>query len=507
MEQSKRIIVNTCAQYFRSAVSIVVSLYTVRLVLSALGSSDYGIYMLIGGVISMLGFITNALSVTTQRYLSFSQGTNDAYQTRKYFLNSLTIHASIALLLTFAIVFLQDTVVNDWMLLPSGRIEAAKSVYLLMTAVLLLGVLAAPYKAVLFSRENIVFLSCVEIFDCIVKLLLALRIADTRIDKLTFYVSVLAFIQFIDFVVVFAFSTRRFEECNLKHFARHIDKRYIFQILSFAGWTVYGTGVIVSRNQGIAILLNHFFGTVINAAYGIAYQVYGSIAFIATSLLNAINPRIMKAEGASDRGKMLTLALKECKFATSMLMVVTVPLLYELGNVLSFWLGNVPVHTVSFCALILIAFLCDQITYGLNTANQAMGRIRIYTLLMYTPKLFVLPIGYILLSNGNSPVAVMAAYVIIEIMVSFARVPYMKRAAGLHFSQYISEVLLPVGTLCVVLNIVSWGCIKLMDFHLRFFFTIPFVALLGIGVILFAVLNKDERNQVLCTLRRRGAAI
>jgi O-antigen/teichoic acid export membrane protein len=221
---------------------------------------------------------------------------------------------------------------------------------------------------------------------------------------------------------------------------RELNKTYIKGLSNFAGWTVYSAGCIVARNQGISVVLNLFYGAIVNSAYGIAIQVSGAVQFVSNSIVSAMNPQIMKAEGAGERSKMLRLCEFESKYAFLLLSMVAIPLIAEMDTILQIWLKEVPEHAVMFCRFILVAALCDQITIGLTSANQAIGKIKNYNLVFYTLKLLVVLLGWILLKTGNEIVSIMWCYVIIELLTSLIRLPLMKQIAGISIRKFCQNV-------------------------------------------------------------------
>lgn len=507
MEASKRIVINTMAQYSRSAINTVLSLFSTRIILNALGVSDFGIYAVVGGVVAMLGFITNALIVTTQRYISFCHGRDDSAEARRTFANSLLLHLAFAACILSLLLALREPIVNHWMNISPDRVDAAKAVYAFTAFILASTIVSAPFKAVLIAHENIVYVSLVEVGDAVLKLLIALGLSMASADKLVVYAACMAAMQVFNLLAFACYANLKYAECKGRPRRSEIDRAHVMRLLGFAGWTTYGTGAVVLRNQGISLMLNNFFGTVINAAYGIAFQVYGALAVVSSSILNAMNPQIMKAEGAYDRQRMIRLAMTESKFSSALIMLVAIPVMSEMGGVLAFWLTDVPPHTEMFCKFILASFLLDQLTYGLNSANQAVGRIRTYTLLMYTPKLLILPAVLILLHRGGQPIHAMMLYAGVEAAVSAGRLFYMRQAIGLNIAIYAKRVLLPLLPLAAVLFAVSQGCTALHPFKFRFVLTFAVTVASGCAALWAFTLSTDERQFAKSAALKRAKGI
>lgn len=506
MNAGKRIIINTIAQYTRAIINTLLSLYSVRLILDVLGNSDYGIYSLIGGVIAMLGFITNALVITTQRYISYHYGQGEKPMVRRVFVNSLLLHAVFATSLFLIFIALREYIVFHILNIPTERLQTASHVYLLSSLMLAITILTAPFKALFIARENIVFISIVEVADGIVKVFLALCLAWIAYDKLLVYAIMMAMILFCNLLAYATYGLLRFDECTIVVRKADISMQLQRQLAGFAGWTTYGMACVACRTQGAAVILNHFFNTVINAAYGLANQVYGAIVFVSSSVLNAMNPQIMKSEGAGDRKKMLRLASQQSKFSAALMMIVAIPMMTEMEALISIWLKEVPEHTAMFCRFILISFICDQLTIGLNAANQATGKIKTYTLLMFTPKLLYLPIGWLILHFGGAPVDIMWLFLFIELGVALMRLPFMRVTVGLNIVEYLRNVFLPLMPLAIISTTAAFVCVETFHFRFRFILTMVVCVAIGMLVAWFLTLNSAERNSIRnIILRQRHA--
>lgn len=510
MEPTKRIIVNTSVQYIKAIVTTVLSLFSMRIILEAIGISDYGIYSVVGGVIAMLGFITNALVITTQRYISYYYGRHRLQYVKAFFANSFFLHILFGLVIGLALVAIKGWLMDGFLNIAPQRLDTAKTVYDITVVILFVTVITAPFKALFIAKENIVFISLIEMLDAVLKLALAYSLLFIHADKLLLYAFILAAIQVLNFLAFALYAKFHFPESTLIVRRRDINRMYIGQLLGFAGWTTYGMGAVAARNQGTAVILNHFFGTTVNAAYGIAYQIFGAISFLSTSILNAMNPQIMKAEGTKDRQKVFELAEKESKYSTMLLIIILVPLMFEMPSILQVWLKEVPPFSTLFCNTVLLCFICDQMTAGLNTINQAIGRIKVYTLLMYTPKLAYLLIILVRFHQGGSIVEAMIIYVVIELLVALSRIPYIHYTTGMSIKGYLTHVMLPLLPLAILACAVSGGCLLAFHFKFRFLLTVVISVLISLITSWYSVLNKNERayltNQIVKRIVNRRAA-
>ncbi len=495
MTNSQRIIVNTIAQYTRTIINVCLSLYSTRLILSALGESDYGIYSLVAGVVALLSFVTNALVITTQRYLSFHHGKKDLEQVRLVFGNSWLLHIFIGLVIVVILCTIGPAITQDFLNIDASRKTAALLVYIAAVVMLFLSFTTAPIRALFIARENIVYISFVDVLDGVLKMLIAILLSKITYDHLVTYSALLVGISVFNLLAFVLYAAIKFPEFHIPHF-RELDKQYIKGLSNFAGWTVYSAGCIIARNQGISIVLNLFYGTIINSAYGIAQQVSGAVQFISSSILNAMNPQIMKAEGAGQRQHMLRLCEYESKYAFLLLALVAIPLIAEMDTILHLWLTKVPTHAVTFCRLILVAALCDQISIGLTSANQAIGKIRMYNIIFYTLKLLVIIIGWWCFKHNLPIYSIMYSYITIELLTSFLRLPLMKHIADINIMHFCKNVFFRIFVPGTMMSIACYLCILCFDSSWRLCITFICSFFVGLLSIWCTSLTKDEKSHI-----------
>lgn len=504
---SQRVIINTLAQYTRTILNVCLSLYSTRLILNALGQSDYGIYSVVAGVIAMLSFVTNALVTTTQRFLSVHHGKNDPQKIHQIFGNSVLLHWLIGGALAGILACCGGWIVYDVLNIEVARQGAALWVYYAAVVVLFLSFITAPVRALFIARENIVYISIVDVVDGILKLVIAVALSWVVYDKLVSYAGMMIGISCFNLLAFALYARMKFPEFHIPRLSEW-NKQYIRELSHFAGWTTYSAGCVIARNQGIAVVLNWFYGTVINSAYGIAQQVQGAVQYVSISVINAMNPQIMKAEGGNDRGRMIRLSEYASKYAFLLLAMVAIPLIAEMDTVLIAWLGDVPMHTSMFCRLMLVATLCDQLSYGLTSANQAIGNIRTYSLVFYSIKLLVVVVGWICLRIGMGVASIMWCYVIVELLTSLLRLPLMKWIAGIEMLPFCKHVFVRVAVPCAVMCVVCIVCITYIDISYRILITTACSVLAGCISIWLTAINKQEKEiikQILNRLTTRNA--
>ena len=450
MLASNRIIVNTIAQYVRTILNMLLSLISVRLVLNILGVSDYGIYSLVAGVVSLLSFFTNSLVGSTQRFLSIHQGKGDISALKNVFSNSLLLHIIIGFGVLIILECLTPFLFGGFLNIPPDRLEAGTIIYQMVVVMVYISFVAAPYRALLISRENIVYTSIIDVCDGVLKVVLVIGLFYLPGDKLVDYGWIMLGISVFNLMAFAAYSHVKYEEC-VRPRIRDFNKKYLRELGVYTGWVTYSSLCIALRNQGLAIVLNKLRGTAVNAAYGIGMQIVGMVSFVSTSLGNAIAPQLIAARGADDTQKMLFLAEFQSKFSYLLLAMVGIPTMFAMQPLLELWLGDVPPYTMTFGCMFLSAQIIDMLTSGLGTANRAMGKIGKYIFWTNTPKFLILPLGWYALYQGLPMIWVAILFVAVEAFCMYLRIPLLKGVDGFNASQFCRNVM----SKCILPTVVS----------------------------------------------------
>lgn len=470
-----------------------ISLYATRLILNALGSTDYGIFNLIAGVIAMLSFLNNAMATSTQRFLSFYQGKKDLDMQRSVFANSLLLHffigVTLVVILEIAGLFLFDNFLN----IPAERIGAAKTIYHFMSGTVFFTVFAVPFNGSLIAHENMLWVAVVNIVESLLRLATALFLIAATGDRLVTYAIFTMLVAIVSFILYAAYCYRKYPECRISRVGSLINRGLMKELTSFAGWNLFGSLCSVGRNQGLAVLLNLSFGTVINAAYGISNQVSGQLAFFSSTMLRAVNPQIMKSEGANDRERMLRLSMIASKFGFFMMAILAIPCIFEMKAILTFWLKTVPDYTVVFCQLSLINICANQLTIGLQSAIQAVGKVKVYQIIVGSTLLLNLPIAYILLRTGFPPYSVMWISIATELIACGFRIILLQKLASMSVREYFRNVLSKEVIPTLAAMAMAATCTTYIVHEWRPLLTIAGSGTACIAGILLAGLCKDEK--------------
>ena len=502
MDSSNRIIINTVAQYTKTFVNIILSLYSSRLVLMMLGESDFGIYSLIAGIVALLSFLTNSMAMSTQRFLSISQGKGNEKEIKEILNNSLILHLALGLFIVLVFLILTPFLFNGFLNIPSERVYAAKRLYYIIIGVLFISFQASPYRALLVSHENIVYTSVIDIIDGILKLCLVLLLPYSTIDGLITYGFIILSIQLFNFSAFALYDYLHYSECVVINL-RNYDMQYLKKLAGFSGWVTLSSFCLVGRNQGFAIVINKMLETTANAAYGIANQLSGYLNFLSWSFAISVAPQLMQAVGKGDYSRALSLAKFQSKMGFLLMGLIVIPLLFEMNSVLTLWLKEYPENTALFAIMIVSSSLIDQPTFGITTLFQATGKLAFFTIAFYGPKFLILPLSYYLLNAGYPLIYVAILFFCIETFCMFARLIYVKRILPL-FS--IASYLQDVHTKLVLPTICSIGvCVLItmnMNFKFRMILTFVCSSIVYIVLAYYIALNSKEKNKVLNLLHK-----
>ena len=413
---NKRIAKNTIMLYIRMFISMLVGLYTSRVVLATLGVEDYGIYGVVGGVVAMMGFLNASMSGATSRFLTFELGRGDKDRLAKTFSSALIVHIAIAI-----IVFILAETVGLWFLcnklnIPEGRMEAAHWVYQFSILATMLSITQVPYNATIIAHEKMDVYAYVEILNVSLKLLIVYLLCIGNFDKLILYASLMLAVSILIMMVYKIYAIRQFPEA---HFHWIWDKTYLRPLLSFSGWDLYGNACVIARQQGTNFLINIFYGVVYNAASGIATTVQGTISGLAFNIILAFRPQIIKQYAKGNVEDMSKLVGNAVCFTTILFGCMSIPLILETHYIMKAWLGVIPEKSEIFCQILLIASFLGLLNNIWNTCIHATGKIKEISIFSGTFFLISLPIIYVVF-QFKAPVE--SAYLVFILSIVFVNV-------------------------------------------------------------------------------------
>ncbi len=445
---NKRIAKNTIFLYIRMFVSILISLYTSRKILEALGIEDFGILNVVGGVISMLAFLNGSMSVATQRFLTVELGKKDYDGYNRVFNMSVLIHVGLAIFILIAAETIGLWFVNAHLNIPSERMYAANWIYQATVLSAVVGILQTPYNASIVSHECMRIYAYVGLGESFGKLLLVLALLMYPYDRLVVWGFALFLLQFIVAMIYRVYCIRQFHECKLR---LAWDKQIFCSMVGFTGWNMFGTIAWLLKDQGVNILMNLFGGPVVNAARGISCQVTGAIQNLTNGFQSAVNPQLTKRYAAEDTYATCRLLCKSSKISYFLLFLIVLPVMLEINFVLDLWLVEVPPMSSLFTRIIIVESLFNTLGSPMITVLMATGNIRWYQIVVGTLLLFNIPIAYLLLKCGYpivTPLVVSAIFILLGNAVRFL---FCRKQLDLSGKQYGRDVLFPI----VIVTILS----------------------------------------------------
>ena len=492
--------------YVRMILTMLVSLYTSRVILNMLGVEDYGIYNVVGGVVTMFSFFNSALSAATQRFLSFEIGKGDSVRLRETFNAALVLHFGIALL----VLLLAETVglwfVKTYLVIPEERMDAAIWVYHFSVFSFLVTIIQVPYNATIISHERMSVYAYLSILEVCLKLLIVFMLAAISFDKLKLY-GVLYFCVVFIMALIFRIYTR--ENFPESKFLLVRDKQLYWTMFSFSAWSLLGNIAVIMKGQGVNILLNLFYGPVVNASRAIAYQVQGALYNFVINFQLAMKPQIIKSYASNDAGYMHQLVFQGTKFSFYLLFALSLPVIIESETILRLWLKTVPDYSVIFLQLVLIDILIESTAGLLVTSAHASGKIKAYQAIVGTLFLLNLPVSYFLLKKGFQPEITMYVSIVITLTAFIARLFMVSKLVNFSKKDYLKKVLAPILSVGAISTVPP---LLVHYFHeggvARLFFVILSFLLTFITAVYFIGLTNIERNflknKIVSTIKKQS---
>lgn len=492
---NKRIAKNTLVLYIRMFLMMAISLYTSRVVLRTLGVEDFGIYNVVGGIVSMMGVINGAMSVSTTRYLTFELGKGDIGRLKQTFSMCVNIYAILAIIL----FVLSETVgvwfLNTQLIIPEERMDAANWVFQFSIISTIFSLLTNPYNAVIISREKMNIYAYISLVDAILNLAIVYLLLVISFDKLIVYGFMLMILRILNTSIYYVYCNKKYQESR---YFFYWETALFKDLLSYTGWNLFGSTASLVKGQGLNILLNMFFNPSVNAARGIAFQVNSAVSLFFTNFYTAVRPQITKYYAQQDLINMIKLVFRSSKMSFFLILLISLPLIIEAPYVIQLWLGQLPEFVVPFMRLILVITAIDSMAHPLMTTAHATGKIALYQSLVGTMTILNIPISYVFLHLGHEPVIVFEISLIISVVNLFLRLWIVKRLVDFPVLRYIKEVffnglfvaifssILPVWVNRIVKDdIVGVGIVCLL------------AVLSTIVVTYYTGLNKSERQFIL----------
>lgn len=433
----KTIAKNTAVLYFRMILLMVVSLYTSRVVLAALGVDDFGIYNVVGGVVAVLGFLNGTLSTSSSRFVTVALAGGDEQNMRKTFAVVFTVNVMLLLI----ILLLAETVglwfLYEKMTIPDARMNAAFWVYQFSVITVAFNITCVPFNASIIAHEKMSAFAYISLIDAFLKLGAAYCITTILADRLIFWGGALMAIQILNCLIYVFYCHKHFSECRL---SLCFDRGMFKQIMGFISWSAYGSFVSVGFTQGLNIILNLFFNPAVNAARGIAVQIQGAVMQFTSNFQTAINPPLIKNTSQKDFESARKLLTVSSKFSFFLLCILGVPLIVEAHYVLQIWLGQVPDYAVQFVQIMLVIGIWGCLANPLRIVNQAEGNIKKFQLYECTILLMIVPVSYFMLKIWHIPILVFVVHLVIDNIAQVVRMKIVLPKIDMTMGTYVKNI-------------------------------------------------------------------
>lgn len=473
-----------------------VSLYTTRLILNGLGASDFGIFNIVGGAIAMLGFLNAAMANATQRFMSYAEGEGNKDKQKQIFNISIILHTVIAVFMGITLIIVGHWFFNGILTLPENRLFAAKIVYLSLIVSTVFTVMSVPYDAMINAHENMRYYAFVGIFESILKLSVAAICICTHYDKLILYGILMASIPLITMTLLRVYCHRQYEECIIAPI-QHFSKSLIKEMTSFAGWAFLTSISSMWAQYGLGIIVNHFFGVILNAAQGIATQVAGMLQNFSYNIMKAVNPVLVKSEGAHDRQRLQYIAFFGCRVSFWIMAMFEIPMILLAPYILQIWLVDVPTWAVLFTQLQLILSMSDQLFSSVYSAVYAEGNIKNYAIVKSILNILPLPVTYILYQQGFPPYWLYITWILFwGVLGGSTAIWFGHKSVQLSIKSFAKTVIIPCLAVCALSITPFIICQIFCDSAFIDWFMTAICVLIMIVGGWFYILQREERTKI-----------
>lgn len=493
-DNNKRIAKNTLLLYVRLLLTMVIGLYTSRVILNTLGISDYGINNVVAGFVSMFTLLTNSLSAAIGRFINVSLGKGDIQRLKTVFSTSVTIMLVMSVIMLIVAEPISLWFLNNKMNIPEGRMYAANWVLQFSLLSFVVNLISVPYNAIIIAHERMGVYAYMSIFDVTMKLVIVYMLYISPFDKLITYSFLFLCVGVIDRIIYGVYCGRHFEEA---HYRFVFDKSLLKNMGSFAGWNLFGSGSYLFNTQGVNIITNIFFGVTANAARGVANQVEGIVKQFVTNFTTAINPQIMKSYAKGDMDYLYSLVCRGAKFSYLLMLLFVVPFMFETEVLMQLWLKNYPPEAPMFLRLSLIGTMFDMLGNSTANAAWATGHIKKYYMYVATIGCLVFPISWGLFALGCPAYMSYVVFIVVYFILMFVKVQIIKGLISFNPIMYYKEVLGRIFPATIVSFILPAFFYFNMDSSLvRTFIVIVASGLSTVASIYYVGMTKHERGRV-----------
>lgn len=500
---NRRIAKNSLMLYFRMAIVMIVQLYTSRIVLAALGVDDFGLWSVVGTLVVMVSFITGPLSSSTQRFMNYELGRENYDRIRKIFNESLIINAIFSVVIVVLLESVGLWFLNNKMDIPGNKMLAANYVYQFAVVSFIINILRMPYDATIIANEKFDFYAVMGIVEVVMKLAIVWLLPLASEDSaLICYAALMLGVTVVSALCYVVYCRKEYQSVRLKWYW---DTKLIKELLSFSGWSTFGSFAVVMGHQGVSILFNLFFGLAVNAAIGITNQVANAINQFVSSFQTAFRPQLVKSYAAGESDEAFGLVCMTSKISCFLVSVIGIPLLLNIDYILSIWLTTVPPLAPLFCQLTIIIAVVEAAGSPLWMIVQADGRIKAYQIYISLFMLLTVIVSYVLFELGCMAYVALLVKLVVAFLCLGVRLIYVKKLARFSIRKILKDCMIP--EFCVVLMSFAVPMGLLFLFHLT---GLTRVALTSVAFVITFVpsimligLNRAQRTSLTAFMRLR----
>ena len=472
-----------------------ISLYTSRVILNTIGVEDYGIYNVVGGFVSMFSIITSSITVSISRFITIELGKGDLEKLRMVFRTSLKIQ----LIMSIIIIILAE-IIGVWFLcnkmqIPNDRLEAAQWVLHCSILTFVFSLLSVPYRSTIIAHEKMSVYAYISILEVILKLGIVYLLYISSYDKLIFYAILMLSVSIIHALIYVIYCKYNFKECSGKSQTDSITFRSMW---GFAGWSLLGNSAYVLNTQGINMVMNVFFGVIVNAARGIANQVDAAVSQFSSNFTVAINPQIMKSYATGNKQEAFLLTCRGAKFSFMLMYIITLPIILETDQILHIWLGIPPDNSAKFVVWTVLASLINTIGHPLLTLVNASGEIKKYQIYITLFGFAPFPLTWIAFKLGASVIWAYIIYFCIYYILAYVRLWLVHDKTGIPYGLFLREVIFRTHIVALISLILPFLVIRLYDPSIIRLFITTIVSISSCAITMFIIgLTTNERKTIL----------
>lgn len=453
ISSNKKIFNNTAYLYLRQLIVLLVSLYTVRLILEILGVEDFGVYNVVAGVVLTLSFLSGTLSSSTQRFFSFLLGEGNQKKLAKTFSMSLILYVTVAIL---GLIFLETIglwFTSNYLKIPINRYDSAILIYHISSVTFIFSILAAPFTAIIIAKEDMKIFAYVSIVEVFLKLISIVFLYKIKYDSLVVYGYLLLSVSIINFVMYLVICLKKYNECQFKKI--YFEKKMFIELLGFTSWTFFGQFTTVIKGHGITILINQFFNPNVVASRAIALTIGTKINMFASNFNLGLYPSIIKSYSSNNSLRMFQLIFDGSKLTFSLMWVFALPFIIEANTILSIWLKSVPESAVLFTRLVIIESVIISLSLPLTSAARAPGKMKNYELILGSIQIFIFIFSLLLLNFGLPAYSVFIVAIIFNIIMMDVRLRIVSSLINISYNKFYKSVILPISTIIFFSSILS----------------------------------------------------